>query len=63
MFDDELKTIDKTIVSCANADILASAPGGHLNGSSLELSKPAGVAIGDFPRLADNRCEALSRPF
>ena len=26
MFDDELKTIDKTIVSCANADILASAP-------------------------------------
>jgi hypothetical protein len=27
MFDDELKTIDKTIVSCANADILASAPG------------------------------------
>jgi len=26
MFDDELKTIDKTIGSCANADILASAP-------------------------------------
>jgi hypothetical protein len=26
MFDGELKTIDKTMVSCANADILASAP-------------------------------------